>query len=254
MKSQAKAENKAASVNVNATEDLLRRESIKMMEAALLQALLNNMKITEIDITGLKLAQKSQSTKQSTPDNSPQLDIDVQNNAQKKAIVSALEEKTASELSDTDESRKQSILLLVDKLIEASEKKADGKHREERRSDYGAERAFLKQYQHMLEQYRRFLSVYLKESSQQIDTGAKMQDYDDPFAKADVVVPQREFGRGQEIMTNSEIRDIVRRKRMNWLLGNEHNYVSPDEKERYHFWKMFSKFNYVMAEGCMFNL
>ena len=82
----------------------------------------------------------------------------------------------------------------------------------------------------------------------------KVREYDDAFERTDVVVPERDFEAGQEVMTNSEIRDIVRRKRMNWMLGAEHNYVSPDEKERYKFWKLFSKFNYISSEWCMLSL
>ncbi len=248
--SQAKPEKKAASLKVNVTDDPLSCDSITKMESALLQALLNNLKIAEIDIASLKPAQK-----QAPSSNSQQSQSQGQNLSQQPSS-SKLEETTSSETDTASEASKtQSILQLVDKLIEAFDKKSSDKQGQGRGADYGHELAHIRQYQQLLEQYNKFLKAYLKEQgSGAADTGVKMQTYDDPFEKTDVVVPQRDFGRGQEIMTNSEIRDIVRRKRMNWLLGNEHNYVSPDEKERYHYWKMFSKFNYIMSEWCMFSL
>lgn len=259
MNSKLPIEEKAKSLNINITDDMPNCDSLKKMESVLLQALINNMKIAEIDIATLKSVQKdsSQQTAQQSSKH-PQQQSSSQQQAQgtsQSLLQSKLEEATSSETTDaaTEASKTQSILQLVDKLIEAFDKKSSDK--QAKNADYGNELAHIRQYRQLLEQYNRFLKAYLKENNKDgIDTGVKMQTYDDPFEKTDVVVPQRDFGRGQEIMTNSEIRDIVRRKRMNWLLGNEHNYVSPDEKERYHYWKMFSKFNYIMSEWCMFSL
>ena len=122
--------------------------------------------------------------------------------------------------------------------------------------DSYAEIFHMQQYQLQLNQYKKFINAYLKayEEKDANNGMAVVREYDDAFERTDVVVPDRDFEAGQEVMTNSEIRDIVRRKRMNWMLGAEHNYVSPDEKERYKFWKLFSKFNYISSEWCMLSL
>ena len=168
-----------------------------------------------------------------------------------------IEEETKDKKPKED-SISAKIMGIIEELAEVEDTEAViEKHITKSLKDGYAEIFHMQQYHQQLSQYRQFLNAYLKgyKDAMAIDGGAKMAHYDDdPFDKTDVPVPKRDFGVGQEVMTNSEVRDIVRRKRMNWLLGNEHNYVSPDEKERYKFWKLFSKFNYVLAEGCMFNL
>lgn len=107
------------------------------------------------------------------------------------------------------------------------------------------------QYQNLLEQYKRFLNAYLKEYYSTPSHIVAEQAYYDWSGKEK---KKKVFERGEEVMGHSEVRDIVLRKRMNWVMGSMHNYISPDEEERYKFWKLFNKFNYVMAEGCMFHL
>jgi hypothetical protein len=173
----------------------------------------------------------------------------------KKTKNKSVDKPNTKKKKTKEEGIKDKIIQIIEELaeIENNEQVIEDHINGSIKDNY-AEIFHMHQYQHQLSQYQRFLSAYLKDYKHAIEAGIKNPEYNDAFDKADVPVPKREFGYGQEVMTNSEIRDIVRRKRMNWLLGNEHNPVSPDEKERYKFWKMFSKFNYVMAEGCMFNL
>jgi len=111
---------------------------------------------------------------------------------------------------------------------------------------------FQQQYQQALDQYRKFLDAYLREyNGVSENKDGVILEYDDSARKEKL---RGTFKWGEEVMTHAEVRDIVLRKRMNWMLGGEHNYVSPDEKERYKFWKMCNKFNYIMAEGCWFQL
>ncbi|MBT4823875.1 hypothetical protein HN695_00730 [Candidatus Woesearchaeota archaeon] len=105
-------------------------------------------------------------------------------------------------------------------------------------SKYG-ELAQRFQYQKLLDQYKRFLDNYLKEAT---STFNPTYDYQQENCK------EREFEWGQEVATYSEIKDTIRKIKMNLLLGGWHNAVSPDEKDRYKFWKYCSKFNKVMAD------
>lgn len=172
------------------------------------------------------------------------------------------EAKTAKQKRVTHDFKKQStkakesaaknnIIEVIDDVAKSeSENEGIDKHVKARSNRNYGELIFIQQYQQMLEQYRKFLDAYLKEYLNAPNDNVVILDYNDLSRKE----KRRKFDRSQEVMTYTEIKDIVLRKRMNWLLGAEHNYVSPDEKERYKFWKLFNKFNYVMAEGCMFYL
>ncbi|MBT4540576.1 hypothetical protein HOC35_03615 [Candidatus Woesearchaeota archaeon] len=111
----------------------------------------------------------------------------------------------------------------------------------------GFEKIHLEQYEKQLEQYKRFLSEYLKEA-QYATEAYKAYQPDEGEEK------KRKFEWGQEVVTFKEIKDIVRRIQMNALMsGNSvgdmsgHNSVSWDEAQEYKFWKYTSKFNETMS-------
>ncbi|MBT4823566.1 hypothetical protein HN695_06035 [Candidatus Woesearchaeota archaeon] len=164
--------------------------------------------------------------------------------------------KTGKSKKESDKKQKDttSIAELLNTVIEIEEKDVIDVQIDSI-DNKGYEISHMKQYAKLMLQYQRFLDAYLKDYKPgDANSGVEMPEYTDAFARTDVVVPKRNFGVGQDVMTHSEIRDIVRRKRMNWAMGGEHNYVSPDEKDRYKMWKMCSKFNYIMSEGCWFTL
>ncbi|MBI4453047.1 hypothetical protein HY636_00210 [Candidatus Woesearchaeota archaeon] len=96
------------------------------------------------------------------------------------------------------------------------------------------------QYQQLLDQYRRFLEAYLKEAN-----SAAMPRYQYELGEDN---GRREFKWGEEVATYHEIKDTIRKVKMNLLLGGWHNPVSWQAVQDYKFWKYVSKFNKVMAE------
>jgi hypothetical protein len=104
---------------------------------------------------------------------------------------------------------------------------------------YGAA-AHFQQYQQLLDQYKRFLDAYLKETQ---NIAASQYNYSSSSEDE-----KRKFEWGQEVVTYAEVKETVRKIKMNMLLGGWHNQVNPDDQDRYKFWKYTSKFNKVMAE------
>jgi hypothetical protein len=110
----------------------------------------------------------------------------------------------------------------------------------------GFEKIHLQQYEKQLEQYKRFLSEYLKEAEYATKAYDAYQEKEDKG--------KRKFEWGQEVVTFREIKDIARRIHMNALLsGNStgdmsgHNSISWSEGQEYKFWKYASKFNEMMS-------
>ncbi|MBS3122106.1 hypothetical protein J4434_04440 [Candidatus Woesearchaeota archaeon] len=97
-----------------------------------------------------------------------------------------------------------------------------------------------KQYQQLLDQYKRFLDAYLKEAN-----NTAMQRYQYELGENN---GRREFKWGEEVATYHEIKDTIRKVKMNLLLGGWHNPVSWQAVQDYKFWKYVSKFNKVMAD------
>lgn len=97
-----------------------------------------------------------------------------------------------------------------------------------------------KQYQQLLDQYRRFLEAYLKDTN---NVAMPQYSYDNSNGSEG-----REFKWGEEVATYHEIKDTIRKVKMNLLLGGWHNPVSWQAVQDYKFWKYVSKFNKVMAE------
>lgn len=96
------------------------------------------------------------------------------------------------------------------------------------------------QYQQLLDQYRRFLEAYLKDTN---NVAMPQYSYENNNGSKG-----REFKWGEEVATYHEIKDTIRKVKMNLLLGGWHNPVSWQAVQDYKFWKYVSKFNKVMAE------
>ncbi|MBT4540494.1 hypothetical protein HOC35_03195 [Candidatus Woesearchaeota archaeon] len=173
----------------------------------------------------------------------------------KKSLKSKKDKKQESKKTKKDGIAAK-IIEMIEELAEIEDTNSVIEDHIKSIKDNYSEIFHVQQYQQQLAQYTKFLNAYLKGYEQREGTNgvAIVREYDDAFERTDVIVPKRDFEAGQEVMTNSEIRDIVRRKRMNWAMGGEHNHVSPDEKERYKMWKICNKFNYIMAEGGWFSL
>lgn len=97
-----------------------------------------------------------------------------------------------------------------------------------------------KQYQQLLDQYRRFLEGYLKGAN---NVAMPQYNYENNNGSEG-----REFKWGEEVATYHEIKDTIRKVKMNLLLGGWHNPVSWQAVQDYKFWKYVSKFNKVMAD------
>lgn len=174
----------------------------------------------------------------------------------KEASAKAIKQPEGAEKADKDGFRqndrakkrnKEDIIEVLDDIDVKQEKDKDADAGKEGidahvGKDHGDNYGALAQFQdylHQLEKYRQFLDNYLKESS---NASRVMYSYSAFDTK------KKGFEWGQEVAGYSEIKETVRKIKMNILLGGWHNDVSPDDKERYKFWKYVSKFNKVMAE------
>lgn len=138
-----------------------------------------------------------------------------------------------------------SIMVIVDESEKHKDKLDDQKEAITLKMD-GFEKVHLEQYEKQLAEYKRFLAEYLAEARL---NALGYNPYDDKKEDG-----KRNFEWGQEVVTYSEIKDIVRRIHMNALLsGNSsgdisgHNSVSWQEVQDYKFWKYCSKFNEMMS-------
>jgi len=147
--------------------------------------------------------------------------------------------KTKEKNRERNKIKEDSIITIIDDSDDETEDGLDIQIDTFHGSSHDAA-AGIMQYQQLIDQYKRFLEAYLKE-----DGNAVVKGYD--YSMADDK-KDREFIWGQEVATYHEIKDSIRKIKMNLLLGGWHNGVSPDEKDRYKFWKYCSKFNKVMAD------
>ena len=157
-----------------------------------------------------------------------------------KSAKTKIDRKTAKKVAKKSRKTDQDTII---KIIDEAEPRAkedgiDIQVKDHPNSRYD-ELAQISQYQRLLDQYKKFLNNYLKEATGAFNPGDNYQQES---------TQEREFEWGQEVASYTEIKDTVRKIKMNLLLGGWHNAVSPDEKERYKFWKYVSKFNKVMAD------
>ncbi|MFH1439605.1 MAG: hypothetical protein ABIG89_03500 [Candidatus Woesearchaeota archaeon] len=144
-----------------------------------------------------------------------------------------LDDSTIIEIIDDDKSTDDGS---IDIQVKNEEDRKDNDHTAD--DGYTAVIHF-QQYQQLLNQYKQLLESYLKSNSNVFKAGYNYNS-DDKHG--------REFQWGQEVTDYHEIKNTVRKIKMNLLLGGWHNAVSQDEKDRYKFWKYVSKFNKVMAD------
>jgi len=150
--------------------------------------------------------------------------------------------KTQEKSKKSDKQSKktdQDSIIEIDEFTESNEEGLDINLGFEPNNNYN-DAIGIKQYQQLLDQYKKFLDTYLKDSNNAVKASYAYSSQEDNR--------ERNFEWGQEVVTYSEIKESVRKIKMNLLMGGWHNGVSQDEKDRYKFWKYVSKFNKVMAE------
>jgi hypothetical protein len=158
----------------------------------------------------------------------------------KKQIKADTEKKDSKTKKVDKKSDKNSIIEILDEFTEEIEEDSIDLDLDMDPSKGYDNLIAAKQYQQMLDQYKKFLDVYLKDDNNVAKASYAYSNKEDDG--------QRNFEWGQEVVTYAEIKESVRKIKMNILMGGWHNDVSPDEKERYKMWKNVSKFNKVMAD------
>ena len=111
----------------------------------------------------------------------------------------------------------------------------------------GFDKAFLDQYQKMLDSYKRFLDEYLGNNANSVFKA----NYD--YAANDS--SKKEFQWGDDVVNNLEMFDVARKIMMNAAMGGAglsaasagNNTVSHYQREDYEMWKTMSKFNMLLS-------
>jgi hypothetical protein len=114
----------------------------------------------------------------------------------------------------------------------SSEKKADSV--EKKHQDF-EEWLARENYEFMTRNYQRFMEGYINAPMQ---TALKAPEYSYVQEKK-----EKQFGWGDELIPYEERVELARKLQMNKLVGGPHNYVEPDKKQLYEYWKLISKFN-----------
>lgn len=99
----------------------------------------------------------------------------------------------------------------------------------------GFDRFHLEQYEKQLQQYQRFLDEYLKSGA--FKAVAVDYTYSTEEKKEEI---------GEETLTWKELQSYIAKAHTNQKLGGTFNYVDPDLKERYEYWKLFQH-NLIMS-------
>lgn len=154
------------------------------------------------------------------------------------------EKRNKVEIRKVDRSSKDNIINIIDEFGDDNNSDNENKEGIDLKlgvvSESYSALVNAKQYQQLLDQYKRFLEAYLKGAN-----NAAMSRYQYELGEDN---GRREFKWGEEVATYHEIKDTIRKVKMNLLLGGWHNPVSWQAVQDYKFWKYVSKFNKVMAD------
>jgi hypothetical protein len=88
--------------------------------------------------------------------------------------------------------------------------------------------------------YSRFMQSYIYDDQNKSAGGPEA--YSELHSK-----PKREFKNGDELISYQERINYVKAVMMNSLMHSPMNHAKPEDKERYEFWKMTSKFNQQLS-------
>lgn len=95
------------------------------------------------------------------------------------------------------------------------------------------------EYMRHAEIYRQFMSSQYQQPAQKATADYEYNTSDDSGRAA--------FAWGDEIISYSERKVLVKKMMVNSIMHGEHNPIDPRKKDAYKFWKYASKFNFLMS-------